>query len=58
MLGLNPHAGESGKIGQEEIKIITNLIDLSINNYQNESELLKIKNQVNDLMSSKPLFKW
>ena len=45
-------------VTQEEIKIITNLIDLSINNYQNESELLKIKNQVNDLMSSKPLFKW
>ena len=45
-------------VNQEEIKIITNLIDLSINNYQNESELLKIKSQVNDLMSSKPLFKW
>ena len=45
-------------VTQDEIKIITNLIDLSINNYQNESELLKIKNQVNDLMSSKPLFKW
>jgi glycine hydroxymethyltransferase len=45
-------------VSQEEIKIITNLIDLSINNYQNESELLKIKSQVNDLMSSKPLFKW
>jgi len=34
------------------------LIDLSLNNYQNESELLKIKSQVNELMSSKPLFKW
>tara|TARA_B100000768_G_scaffold23151_1_gene20761 strand:- start:385 stop:1659 length:1275 start_codon:yes stop_codon:yes gene_type:complete len=45
-------------VSQEEIKIITNLIDLSINNYQNESELLKIKSQVNELMSSKPLFKW
>jgi glycine hydroxymethyltransferase len=45
-------------VSEEEIKIITNLIDLSINNYQNESELLKIKSQVNDLMSSKPLFKW
>ena len=45
-------------VSQEEIKIITNLIDLTINNYQNESELLKIKSQVNDLMSSKPLFKW
>ncbi|MFL2589399.1 MAG: serine hydroxymethyltransferase [Parvicellaceae bacterium] len=45
-------------VSKEEIKIITNLIDLSINNYQNESELLKIKSQVNDLMSSKPLFKW
>ena len=45
-------------VSNEEIKIITNLIDLSINNYQNESELLKIKSQVNELMSSKPLFKW
>ena len=45
-------------VSKEEIKIITNLIDLSINNYQNESELLKIKSQVNDLMTSKPLFKW
>jgi glycine hydroxymethyltransferase len=45
-------------VSEEEIKIITNLIDLSINNYQNESELLKIKSQVNELMSSKPLFKW
>ena len=45
-------------VSEDEIKIITNLIDLSINNYQNESELLKIKSQVNDLMSSKPLFKW
>ena len=45
-------------INSEEIKLITNLIDLSINNYQNESELLKIKSQVNELMSYKPLFKW
>ena len=45
-------------VNLEEIKIIANLIDLSINNYQNESELLKIKNKVNELMSSKPLFKW
>jgi glycine hydroxymethyltransferase len=45
-------------VSHEEIKIIANFIDLSINNYQNESELLKIKSQVNELMSSKPLFKW
>ena len=45
-------------VSEDEIKIITNLIDLSINNYQNESELFKIKSQVNELMSSKPLFKW
>ena len=45
-------------VNKDEIKIIANLIDLSINNYNNESELLKIKNQVNDLMGSKPLFKW
>ena len=45
-------------VSEEEIKVITNLIDLSINNYQNEYELFKIKSQVNELMSSKPLFKW
>ena len=45
-------------VSEEEIKVITNLIDLSINNYQNESELFKIKSQVNELMSSKPLFRW
>lgn len=45
-------------ITSEEIKLITNLIDLSINNYRSESELFKIKSLVNELMSSKPLFKW
>jgi glycine hydroxymethyltransferase len=45
-------------VNKDEIKIIANLIDSSIINYNNESELLKIKNQVNDLMVSKPLFKW
>jgi glycine hydroxymethyltransferase len=45
-------------VNKDEIKIIANLIDSSIINYNNESELFKIKNQVNDLMGSKPLFKW
>ncbi|MDG1238496.1 MAG: serine hydroxymethyltransferase, partial [Flavobacteriales bacterium] len=45
-------------VAKEEIKIIANLIDSSIKNYQNEAQLLAIKNQVNELMSSKPLFKW
>jgi glycine hydroxymethyltransferase len=45
-------------VDKDEIKIIANLIDSSIINYNNESELLKIKNQVNDLMGSKPLFIW
>ena len=45
-------------VSEEEIKVITNLLDLGINNYQNEFELSKIKSQVNELMSSKPLFKW
>ena len=45
-------------VAKEEIKIIANLIDLSIKNHQNETQLLAIKNQVNELMSSKPLFKW
>ena len=42
-------------VNTEEIKIIANLIDLSIINFQNESKLLSIKNQVNELMSAKPL---
>ncbi|MDA9809725.1 serine hydroxymethyltransferase [Flavobacteriales bacterium] len=45
-------------VAKEEIKIIANLIDSSIINHQNEAQLLAIKNQVNELMSSKPLFKW
>ena len=45
-------------VAKEEIKIIANLIDSSIKNHQNEARLLAIKNQVNELMSSKPLFKW
>ena len=45
-------------VNTEEIKIIANLIDSSIINFQNESKLLSIKNQVNELMSAKPLFKW
>ena len=45
-------------VAKEEIKIIANLIDSSIKNHQNETQLLAIKNQVNELMSPKPLFKW
>ena len=43
-------------VNTEEIKIIANLIDSSIINFQNESKLLSIKNQVNELMSAKPLY--
>ena len=45
-------------VGENEIKKIAELIDDSITNYQNETKLLKIKNEVNELMNSKPLFKW
>ena len=45
-------------VNTEEIKIIANLIDSSIINFQNESKLLSIKNQVIELMSAKPLFTW
>lgn len=45
-------------VGENEIKKIAELIDESITNYQNETKLLKIKNEVNELMNSKPLFKW
>ena len=45
-------------VGENEIKKIAEFIDDSITNYQNETKLLKIKNEVNELMNSKPLFKW
>ena len=43
---------------ENEIIKIADLIDQNITNFQNENKLLKIKNEVNELMSSKPLFKW
>ena len=45
-------------VSENDILTIANLIDESISNFGNESELNKIKNQVNELMSSKPLFQW
>jgi glycine hydroxymethyltransferase len=45
-------------VNETEIKIIADLIDQNISNFQNENKLLKIKQEVNELMSSKPLFKW
>ncbi|MBM77152.1 MAG: serine hydroxymethyltransferase [Crocinitomicaceae bacterium] len=45
-------------VSENDILTIANLIDQSISNFDNESELNKIKNQVNELMSSKPLFHW
>ena len=45
-------------VSENDILTIANLIDESISNFGNESELNKIKNQVNELMSSKPLFHW
>ena len=45
-------------VNSEEIKIIAKLIDSSIINYKNESKLIQIKGQVNELMSAKPLFIW
>ncbi len=45
-------------VSSQDILTISNLIDESILNYRDESKLNKIKNQVNELMSSKPLFHW
>ncbi len=45
-------------VGSSEIIKIADLIDQNISNFQNENKLLKIKNEVNELMNSKPLFKW
>jgi len=45
-------------INEDEIIKIADLIDQNISNFQNENKLLKIKREVNELMNSKPLFKW
>ena len=37
---------------------IVNLIDQAIVNYKNDDQLEKIKSEVNQLMSNKPLFQW
>ena len=45
-------------VNKNDIVKIADLIDRNISNFQNESTLLKIKNEVNELMNSRPLFKW
>ena len=45
-------------VNNSDILKIAELIDNNICNFQNENQLLKIKNEVNELMSPKPLFKW
>ena len=45
-------------VNKNDVVKIADLIDRNISNFQNESTLLKIKNEVNELMNSKPLFKW
>ena len=45
-------------VNENEIIKIADLIDQNITNFENENKLLKIKNEVNELMNSKPLFKW
>ena len=41
-----------------ETSQIVNLIDQAIVNYKNDDQLEKIKSEVNQLMSNKPLFQW
>ena len=45
-------------VNKNDVAKIADLIDRNISNFQNESTLLKIKNEVNELMDSRPLFKW
>ena len=45
-------------VNKNDVVKIADLIDRNISNFQNESTLLKIKNEVNELMNSRPLFKW
>jgi len=45
-------------IQENEIKRIAKLIDSALINFQNVQQLTKIQQEVNELMSSKPLFKW
>ena len=45
-------------VNTEEVTEIADLIDQTIINFNNDSKLLEIKKNVNDLMANKPLFKW
>ena len=45
-------------VNDNDVVKIAKLIDDNICNFQNENQLLKIKNEVNELMNPKPLFKW
>jgi glycine hydroxymethyltransferase len=45
-------------VNTSEIIEIVDLIDQTITHFENDAKLLEIKNQVNQLMSNKPLFKW
>ena len=45
-------------VNTDEIAVITDLIDQSLTNHNNEDALKLIRHQVNELMTNKPLFKW
>ena len=51
--------GGTGGIGSAVcIQLATDGFDVAIHYFKNKTKADKIKNQVNELMSSKPLFKW
>ncbi len=43
---------------ESEMEVIADLIDFTIINAKNESEIVKTKQKVNDLMNGRPLFQW
>jgi len=43
---------------EEDMEIVVSFIDQVVNEPENEAELLKIKQNINDMMSSRPLFQY
>ena len=50
------HAITTRGIKEDEAKLIVNLIDEVILNYENDSVINSVRQKVNNLMSKKPLF--
>ena len=45
-------------VSKNDVEVITELIDQALTKADDEKALSKVKQEVNELMNSKPLFKW